>query len=182
MDRQFWICQKSMNHEPLVLIGKFTKLSTSKDGEQISVQNRIDEGRVGLARWRSAVGLPEVLFWHPQLFNWPRRPTISMKWFEFRNYTTAFSAISGPPRAVAVFPHPFQYTFLKHTHDLMVHDTTSLYPRTCTSLPRSTLYAHNTYSLFLISQACRSPHIHPLRAVSTDGVSYLWCYLSAWQW
>ena len=41
--------------------------------------------------------------------------------------------------AVAAFPHPFQYTFLQHTQDLMV-DTTSLYPRTCTSLPRSTLY------------------------------------------
>ena len=56
------------------------------------------------------------LFWHPQLFSWPRRPTLSMKWFEFQNYTTALSAISGPPRAVAAFPHPFQYTFLKHTH------------------------------------------------------------------
>ena len=32
--------------------------------------------------------------------------------------------MSGPPRAVTAFPHPFQYTFLKHTHDLMVDDTT----------------------------------------------------------
>jgi len=112
MDRQFWICQKSMNYEPLVLIEKFTKLSTSKDGEQIT---RTKQDR----RSKSWVGKVEIsrrpsgsLFWHPQLFSWPRRPTLSMKWFEFRCYTTAFSAISGPPRVVAAFPHLFQYTFL----------------------------------------------------------------------
>ena len=83
MDRQFWICQKSTKHEPLVLIEVQGNLNTSTR-ERKEQPSRIEEARAGVGKvevsrrpsWRS--------FWHPQLFSWPRQPTLSMKWLSFK--------------------------------------------------------------------------------------------------
>jgi len=111
MDRQFWICQKSTKHEPLVLIEVQWNLKHFDTRRKGTLKQ--DRGSKSWG-WQGG-GQPSPFlkfFLTPSVVQLTPSTHPLYEMIEFQVTLLCLQTVSWPPGAVVAFPHPFQFTFL----------------------------------------------------------------------